>query len=86
MVRRMKPIALFFVVTACLIEAIGFGWIAVEFWPDAILSGVAVAALLICLPMNFFTGRVIDRRLRQLEDSGEAKPSTRRRSAVVERM
>ena len=67
MARRRKPIALFFVVASCLIETVGFGWLAAEFWPDKILVGVAVAALLICLPYSRFAGRVIDRRLRQFE-------------------
>ena len=80
MVRRMKPIALFFVVTASLIETVGFGWLAVEFWPDMILVGVSVAALLICLPFNLFTGRVIDSRLRQIEDGQDDG-----RTGIVER-
>ena len=76
----MKPIALFYVIAAALIETIGFGWLAVEFWPDAILAGIVVAALLICLPYTLFTGRVIDRRLRQIEDGRDG------RTAAVERM
>jgi hypothetical protein len=80
---RMKPIALFFVVSSCLIETVGFGWLAFEFWPDMILVGVIVAALLICLPYSVFAGRVIDRRLRQIEDGQDSRDG---RTAAVERM
>jgi hypothetical protein len=81
----MKPIALFFVVTATLIEAIGFGWMAVELWPDMVLVAVAIGALLICLPVNFFAGWVIDRRLRQIEADQEGPRSAAARSSVIDR-
>jgi len=80
MVEFMKQIALFYVAATTLIETVGFGWAAVEFWPDMILVGAAIAALLICLPINLYAGRVLDRRLREIENAQEG------RAGVVERM
>ena len=82
----MKPIALFFVVTASLIETVGFGWLAVEFWPDRILAGTVLVGLVVCLASTLFTSWVIDRRLRAFEAEAGAEQSARNRPPVVERI
>ena len=83
----MKPIALIFVAATVLIEAGFLGWMAVEFWPDVLLTAICLGAIVVTLPATVFAGIVVDRRLKQIEaDAAEPPRPQRRRPIVVERM